>query len=118
MATTYKKKCGRCNGTGFFSRGFCFRCQGATTVTITRYTAAEKAERARYAARHAAAYDAIVRTRHTWLAPQDRVHLYGAFDLLEMRDPDRFAKMLDSLDAGRLHDVINALVAYYNANAN
>lgn len=129
MATTYEKTCGRCSGTGlFFDRGFCFNCWGAKTVTVTVYTPAERADRKRYATRRIAAVYAIkdmaarIDTERG-CNPADVEGLFRdwsmwGFGRLETDEPERFAKMLDSIDAGRLYDVTIALADYSKSHAN
>lgn len=121
----YQKKCGRCGGTGIYSDrcGGCFNCggtrafPGSGVVTVTVYTAEEKASRKLLFARASAAYRTV---REAALAMRDAGELsvqdewfadQGVSELRE-REPERFAKMLDSLDAGRVTDVVKALAAY------
>lgn len=122
MATTYEQKCRRCRGTGqYANRGFCFRCHGGGIIDVTRYTPAEKAERIRYAARRTAAVNALhygVAKQKDWQTAEVRLNIPVGFDLLEMNEPERFAKMLDSLEAGRVYDVAIALAAYAKSHTN
>lgn len=118
MGTTYTVKCRRCSGTGiWFEAGLCFGCNGAGVKTATRYTAEEKAAKRALAERSYGALKRIT-TRTRELAGGRRNSRlewdarYG-FTTLRDREPERFAKMLDSLDAGRLDDVIHALAKYY-----
>lgn len=125
--------CRRCSGTGIWGGvggqrgGWCFRCQGAKTVTYTRYTAQEKADmKARWNRRMAALE--IVKTFAARLdeslgltsASREGSHaslsVWG-FNRLESDEPDRFAKMLDSLDEGRVYDVVRALRDYFMQHA-
>lgn len=119
---TYEKKCGRCGGTGIFSErcGGCFNCGGNRSVpgtgrvTVYVYTAEEKAAsklhferstRARQIVRETAKalYVADQMTAEAgWYAEQ------GVSELRE-REPERFAKMLDALEAGRIEDTVIAL---------
>lgn len=112
MATTVTTKCRRCNGTGIWAgRGECFGCNTAGVRTNTRYTAAEKAERARFQARFSAARE----TTKTYAATLDSDTQWNAdYGFLHLRDdePDRFAKLLDSVEAGRVADVVLALAEY------
>lgn len=128
MATTYEKTCPRCSGTGVYgNRGWCFCCMGAKVITITVYTPAERADRKRYAARRIAAHAAItdmaarIDTEYGHTAATDNRlsdwSVWG-FGRLESDEPERFAKMLDAIDDGRLYDVTVALARYSKDNAN
>lgn len=118
MSTTYTAKCRRCSGTGvWFESGFCFGCNGSGVKTITRYTAEEKAAKRTLAERTHGALERI-KTRTRELADgrrNSRLEWYAQYGFIALRErePERFAKMLDSLDAGRLDDVIHALAKYY-----
>lgn len=129
MATKVTENpCRRCGGSGVWSGvggragGWCFRCQGAGTVTFIRYTAQEKADmKVRWDRRIAA-----LETVKDFAARLDKslgltrasgeahvsLSVWG-FNRLEESEPDRFAKMLDSLDEGRVHDVVRALADYF-----
>jgi hypothetical protein len=128
MATTYTKTCGRCSGKGVIGNlGWCFDCDGARVVTVTRYTAAEKADMRARGERRIAALEAvragakrIDTDRGTSIIdPAGLLHDWSrwGFDRLESTEPERFAKMLDSIDAGRLYEVIIALADYAKAHA-
>lgn len=124
MSTTYTVKCKRCNGTGVWTGwtpagrgGECFGCDGTGLKAITRYTAAEKAERQQHLGRRSRSLTLITERGREIGAEQGDAELmwdaeYG-FAALESHEPDRFVKMLATLEAGRLDDVIYALVAYY-----
>lgn len=128
MSTTYTAKCKRCNGTGVWTGwtpagrgGECFGCDGTGLKVITRYTAAEKAERQERLGRRSRSLALITeRGRELGTERGDAELMWDAeygFAALEDRDPGRYAKMLDSLEAGRVDDVVDALAAYYrNAN--
>jgi hypothetical protein len=112
MATTVTRDCKRCNGTGFYGdRGICGLCGGNGTRTHTRLTAAEKAERANLERRISAAHQTL---RHA-AKPLGlfRYQVESAFIHLQMHAPERFAKLLDSVEAGRVADTARALVAYF-----
>jgi hypothetical protein len=125
--------CRRCGGTGIWGGvgglrgGWCFRCQGAKTVTYTRYTAQEKADmRARWDRRMAAletVKDFAVRLDESLgltSASLEGAHIslsVWGFNCLEQKEPERFAKMLDSLEEGRVYDVVRALRDYFIQHA-
>lgn len=124
MATTYTAKCLRCNGTGIWTGwtpagrgGECFGCDGTGVKRITRYTAAEKAERQKRLGQRSRSLKLISdRARELGNERGDTDLMWDAeygFAALESREPDRFATMLAALEAGRLDDVIHALAAYY-----
>lgn len=126
MATKYTVKCRRCNGTGIWTGwtpagrgGECFGCDGTGSLVITRYTVEEKAAIQDRLRRRNDAYTAIdSRARELGKQVGDSELRWDAtygFAALEEQEPERYAKMLDSLDAGRLDEVINALAAYYRA---
>ncbi|MCX4596064.1 hypothetical protein OG819_42385 [Streptomyces sp. NBC_01549] len=124
MATTYTIKCRRCSGTGVYTGwtvagrgGECFGCDGTGSKLITRYTAAEKAAIQERTQRRSRSLKLISsRGRELGTAAKDAELMWDAeygFAALEDREPDRFAVMLDAVEAGRLDAVIHALVAYY-----
>lgn len=118
------KKCHRCNGTGFYSHnvrrvhmgapGGCLKCdgEGRFRVSTAEEIAAEKAIQM-MTVRRAGALDKIM------LAVSDRddirVLAMNGRERLERTAPERFAKMVEAVHAGRLEDVISALVAYEKA---
>jgi hypothetical protein len=115
---TYQKRCGRCGGSGFwFDRGLCFNCRGAGQVTVTVRTAEEKAASKTLFERATRAYQTVRETaaalyeagkmdyEAAWYAE------HGVNELRE-REPERYAKMLDSLDAGRIEETVIALSVY------
>lgn len=123
MSTTYTVKCSRCSGTGVYGGmtaagrgGECFGCNGSGVKTVTRYTAEEKAAMQALKLRTDHALEQIkARTRELSgrrNSNQEWDALYG-FVALRDADPERYVRMLDSLDAGRLDEVIHALVKYY-----
>lgn len=122
MATTVTTECRRCNGTGIWAgRGECFGCNAAGTRTHARYTADEKAARKLLAARTISARD-LVKARACELAGGRRNSdlewdaNYG-FGRLRDEEPERFLRMLDSVEAGRVDSVVHGLVAFYQAAA-
>ncbi|NUQ98317.1 MAG: hypothetical protein HOY79_17795 [Streptomyces sp.] len=127
MATKTVETCRRCSGTGiWFGRGWCFRCQGVGRVTITRYSAQEKADFMVHWERRMAALEVIKAfaarldeslglTRASGDAHVS-LSVWG-FNRLEESEPERFTKMLDSLDEGRVYDVVRALSDYFKQQA-
>lgn len=133
MATQVTENpCRRCSGTGTWGGvggrgGWCFRCQGAGSVTYTRYTAQEKAEfKARWDRRMAAletvkAFAARL-DESLGLTSASREGNHGSlsvwgFNRLADSEPERFDKMLASLDEGRVYDVVRALAEYFKQQA-
>ena len=112
MAVKTYRKCTRCHGSGYWAdRGECFGCNGTGARAHISYTAAERSEQRARTQRTMAAFDLIKATalRHF---PQDR---HDAMDgAIRLRDtaPERFAKMLDSIDAGRIMAVVAALIDF------
>lgn len=113
------RRCRRCNGTGEFSRthGMCFNCQGAgftypTSKTTPRHGISGE--------RRTATINAI-RTRATELDGHRNgpieTETSWARSLLEDNEPDRFARLVTSIEAGRVDDVIAALRTYHHAKA-
>lgn len=115
MATTVTTKCKRCNGTGvWMGRGECFGCNMAGVRTHIRYTATEKAEKDARQARVSAVRNAIWSWAEANLSKLDRWDAQDGYIALRDREPERFEKLLASVEAGRLEDVVRALVAYRN----
>ncbi|MEU0098237.1 hypothetical protein [Streptomyces sp. NPDC006267] len=123
MSTTYTVKCVRCGGTGVYDGmtaagrgGECFGCNGTGRKTVTRYTAEEKATLRARKLRFDRALELVQRRSKALAATAGSVDLEDAafYGFLALRDgePDRFLKMLDALDAGRLDDVIHCLAKY------
>lgn len=118
------KKCGRCRGTGIYSQyvarvhagapGGCLQCdgEGRFRISTPEEIAAEKVARSA-AVRRSGALDQI----NLALADLDdiRVTAMNGRERLERCEPERFAKMIESVHAGRLEDVITALVSYETA---
>src|SRR4051812_49069616 len=105
--------CRRCGGSGIWAEfgglrgGWCFRCQGAGSVTFTRYPAQEKADMKARGARRVAALESVKAfaarldeslglTRTSREGAHILLSVWG-FNRLEQKDPDRFAAMLDAL---------------------
>lgn len=111
---SYQRKCRRCGGSGYFSRGGCFGCGGTNAIpgtgytTVTVRTAEEKAE-------SAATFQArVTLARAIDELPRDeRWDAQDGFRHLEVNAPERFAKALMSVRNGRTNDVITALIAYW-----
>lgn len=116
MATTYQRKCGRCAGTGYYAdRGECFACRMRGTVTVTRYTAAEKAAIKARDARIAAARTAVRNCADRIIDSHiDRCDVHTAFGRLRDDEPARFEKLLASVEAGRVEAVTRHLLTYWN----
>lgn len=117
-------KCGRCRGTGIYSEnvrrvhvgvpGGCLQCnmEGRFRIPTPEEIAQAKAERV--ALKYRA--DAIMTIKNAVNSNSDiRVIVHVGLDRLECTAPDRFAKLLRSVAAGRLNEVIAALVAYETA---
>jgi len=110
--------CRRCNGTGEFSRthGVCFNCQGAGFTYPTAKTAP----------RHdvsSARRMATINTIRTRAVERDgmrngpiETETSWARSLLEDNEPARFERLVASVEAGRVDNVIEALRAYHHAN--
>jgi hypothetical protein len=118
IVTTPKgsRRCRRCSGSGEFAHGACFNCHGAGFTTPTAKTPPRHNVTA---ARRTAVIDAI-RTRATELdgfrnGPIE-TETSWARSLLEDNEPARFERLVTSVEADRLDDVITALRAYHHAN--
>lgn len=102
------RKCTRCSGTGFVSAysyremGRCFSCDGAGEVESDK--AAIAARKARGEARKALGQAALEAGHEA----------HSGLSLLQVNDPARMAKAVDSFAAGR-EDVVPALVSYYRS---
>lgn len=111
------RRCRRCGGSGQFSHGQCFNCLGAGFTTpqpkaTPRHTISPS--------RRAATITAI-RTRATELdgfrnGPTE-TETSWARSLLEDNEPSRFERLVISVEAGRIDDVISALIGYYRQHA-
>lgn len=116
MSTTYTVKCRRCSGTGVYGNtGVCFGCDGTGRLTCTRYTPAEKAAISARRLRTTRALEQIKARAQELAGKNSRFEWDVRYGFTALRDsePERFTKMLDSLDAGRLDHVIDALAAYH-----
>lgn len=122
---TYQKKCGRCGGDGWYSQthGGCFNCGGTRTVpgsgvvTVYVYTAEEKAASKLRAERYLRCMQ-IVRETASVLYDADQMSAeagwYAEQGVRELRDrePERYERLLASLEAGRLEETVIALSKY------
>ncbi len=111
------RRCRRCGGTGQFAHGACFNCHGAGFTTPTPKTFPRHNVTP---AQRAAVIDAI-RTRATELdgyrnGPIE-TETSWARSLLKDNEPTRFERLVTSVEAGRLDDVITALRAYHRQHA-
>lgn len=114
MATKVTTKCRRCDGTGIWAgRGECFGCNMSGTRTHTRYTKAEKNERATAKAREESAREAVYKFAATLDQDTEWSARYGFLDLRDSA-PERFVKLLKSVESGRVADVTHALAHYYD----
>lgn len=119
---SYEKRCGRCHGDGIYSEthGGCFNCggnarvPGSGRVTVYVYTAAEK-EASKLRAERTTRAHQIVREAAKAMRDAGKMDSeagwYAEQGVRELRDrePERFAKMLESLEAGRIEDTVIAL---------
>jgi hypothetical protein len=99
------RKCTRCldaNGvpTGVVRGGECFLCRGAGTYVRQTVTAEAKLA----GQRRAAAIQALRQAGITWRQSNARIEL-------EESSPDRHAKLINSVLAGRVTDVLDGLTA-------
>lgn len=106
------RKCTRCqdadgNPTGIVAGGECFLCHGNGEVTREVVTAEAKAA----GKRRAAAVD-ILRMATQDMPTRARVTLLDARSLLEDTEPERHARLIDSVLAGRTLAVLEALAVY------
>lgn len=111
-ATTKTRKCTRCQDstgtpTGIVCGGECFLCHGNGTVTREVVTAEAKAA----GARRAQAIQ-ILRTATAALPNRTRCTLMDSRSHLEETAPDRHARLIESVLAGRTEAVVAALAAY------
>lgn len=115
------RKCRRCDSTGIYSEyvrrhhmgapGVCLACDGEGRVRIStpEEIAAKKAQKAADEYK----YEALNRINMAVASNDDiRVTVMCGHKRLMDKAPERFAKMLASVHAGRLDAVIAALVAY------
>jgi hypothetical protein len=112
MAATRTRKCTRCqdsNGvpTGIVLGGECFQCRGAGNVTREVVTADAKA-----AGRRRAQAVATLRAATAALPNRTRCTLMDSRSHLEETAPERHARLVESVLAGRTDAVIAALTAY------
>lgn len=110
----YQKVCTRCSGTGVVEltggrQGACFGCantQGATGHRIVR-TGADKAAHDNYR-RIVNELAPVIRKAGGSKAKE------GLWKLLD-REPARLVKLEESVKAGRMADVVTALVTYHES---
>lgn len=114
-------KCDRCRGTGMYSHhvrrrhfgipGLCLQCDGAGRARIDTPEEIEARRiakvRADYRMKAVAQIKDAVTSRH-----DIRVAVFNGIGRLERFAPERFAKMLHSVYAGRLEEVVSALAEY------
>ena len=118
------RKCRRCAGTGMtgfghVEGGVCFGCKGEGVVARDMRTPEQKrAEMTGFVRRNAlvAALNDYA-TQTFGVGSDEACFTAWGRDHLEQADPTRHAKLLDSVEAGRLESVIAALVTYYQGIA-
>jgi hypothetical protein len=106
------RKCTRCQDatgtpTGVVAGGECFLCRGEGEYTREVVTAEAKAA----GARRAAAVD-ILRMATQDMPNRARITLLDARSLLEDTEPERHARLVDSVLAGRTLAVLESLAVY------
>ena len=124
MSSTYTIRCRRCGGTGAYEGmtaagrgGVCFGCMGSGRKTVIRYTAEEKAAMQQFTARVASAREQVkARSRELGGRRNSDLEWSASYGFGRLRDeePERFERMLASVEAGRLDAVIHHLAAYYD----
>lgn len=122
MGQVYKRTHGRCKGTGGFelANGNVVPCAGCSARGyLVVYTAAEKAANQAAWDRRNAALDAIKKRAATMAAdmPGSAGAIFpqvvkAGFSQLEGREPERLEKLYESIDTGRIDDVVRALYRY------
>jgi hypothetical protein len=110
---TYQKQCGRCGGSRYVRGGVCFNCRGAGEVTVIVYTAEEKRANADAFQRAQDALGTLRAFAATELNKQDGWDMATAFGHLRDHSPERFARLLTSVESGHARTVAHALLAYY-----
>lgn len=111
--STSARQCRRCSGTGQASGGQCFRCDGIGIDPGPRVDSRTPDEIA--AARREIALRETLRQAVTGRPRNEQFDIRDGADALKVREPVRYAKMLDSLHAGRYDAVADALLTYYRA---
>ncbi|WP_326742785.1 hypothetical protein [Streptomyces sp. NBC_01768] len=110
----------RCNGTGTFQAtsgpAFCFPCSGTGKIPSAR-------DQRRLAAEETRRYG-LLKVMYARAAERDGsragdidLQTHQGYGLLEQNEAQRLDALFDSLDAGRIDDVIDALMAYRNSHA-
>jgi hypothetical protein len=111
------RKCRRCSGTGEFAHGQCFNCLGAGFTTPTAKTAPHH----NVSTSRRLAVISAIRIRATELDGYRNgsieTETSWARSLLEDNEPARFERLVASVEAGRVDDVITALRAYHRQHA-
>ncbi|MGY0062793.1 hypothetical protein ACWY4P_40710 [Streptomyces sp. LZ34] len=114
-----KRPCRRCNGTGLYPTvsgpDYCFSCAGTGKVPSPRDQRRIRAEDARRHRLLKAMY-ARAEERDGHRCGDIEFQTGQGFGVLEQKEPHRLDALFDSLEAGRIDDVIDALVAYRNAH--
>ena len=113
------RRCGRCKGSGTvdlggqggFNLASCRNCWGTGTVLI-----GEARRRAVAAYTRRCELVRVLRVRAEQLGHDTAYAVQDGRDHLETHAPERHARLLDSVEAGRLDAVIAALVEYAAAN--
>lgn len=117
------RKCNRCRGTGIYSQyvrrvhmgapGVCLECDGAGRARIsTPQEIADAAAAKKVAERRSRLLEqlkSVIMPDH-----DNRAFALIAIDRLQTLEPERYQRMLDSVEAGRIADVVRHLVAYYH----
>lgn len=117
------KKCRRCSGTGIYSEfvrrvhmgapGVCLKCDGAGRARIpTAQEIADAATAKKIADRQFRLLDQL---KSVIMPDHDNcAFALIAIDRLRTLEPERYRQMLNSVEAGRVTDVVTHLVAYYH----
>jgi hypothetical protein len=117
----HKREHGRCQGTGGFelANGNVVPCAGCSRGYLIIYTAAERAALKQASSMRLKTVN-IIKRRATELA-KDMPGMRGAlfadtvrqgFGILADEEPERLAKLYQSIENGRLDDVIHSLHSY------
>jgi hypothetical protein len=121
----FERKCGRCKGSGVYQLpngdyGHCFGC-ATTEGSAGRVTVRTGDDKRTHDdnMRFVYSFLPVLRQRATAIAAAD-APAYSTWAkeglwALVKREPERLTKLRESVDAGRVDDVIRALAAYHNA---
>jgi hypothetical protein len=106
-------ECRRCGGTATIVTVsgvpvVCQKCSGTGRISV--YSQAQRDAMARTSARRQNALDMIKSVCDPYDGTQDMARL--GFDRLEEREPHRLVKLYDSVESGRILDVVRALLIY------